>query len=63
MLDEIDLRFQPGWYEDVPFSNPVLIGARRVAVLDRVCYHYRIGRPGAITPARISVVASWVVYA
>jgi glycosyltransferase involved in cell wall biosynthesis len=48
-LRELDLRFLPGWYEDVPFSNPVLIGAERIAVLDRVCYLYRIGRPGAIT--------------
>jgi glycosyltransferase involved in cell wall biosynthesis len=48
-LTGLGLRFQPGWYEDVPFSNPVLIGAARIAVLDRVCYLYRIGRPGAIT--------------
>jgi CDP-glycerol glycerophosphotransferase len=48
-LRELDLQFRPGWYEDVPFSNPVLIGAGRIAVLDRVCYLYRVGRPGAIT--------------
>jgi glycosyltransferase involved in cell wall biosynthesis len=52
LLDELDLRFLPGWYEDVPFSNPVLIGAKRVSVLDRVCYHYRVGRLGAITATR-----------
>ena len=52
LLEELDLRFLPGWYEDVPFSNPVLIAAERVAVLDRVCYHYRIGRHGAITATR-----------
>jgi len=51
-LHDLDLRFRPGWYEDVPFSNPVLIGAGRIAVLDRVCYLYRIGRPGAITATR-----------
>jgi glycosyltransferase involved in cell wall biosynthesis len=51
-LRELDLRFRPGWYEDVPFSNPVLIGAGRIAVLDRVCYLYRVGRPGAITATR-----------
>jgi len=51
-LAELGLRFQPGWYEDVPFSHPVLIGAGRIAVLDRVCYLYRIGRPGAITATR-----------
>ncbi|WP_067495110.1 glycosyltransferase [Actinoplanes sp. TFC3] len=52
LLEELDLRFLPGWYEDVPFSNPVLIAAQRVSVLDRVCYHYRLGRLGAITATR-----------
>ena len=46
------LRFGPGWYEDVSFSHPVLLAAGRVSALDRVCYHYRIGRPGAITSTR-----------
>lgn len=47
-----DLRFGPGWYEDVPFSHPVVLAAERLAALDRVCYHYRIGRAGAITSTR-----------
>ncbi|MFI6077427.1 glycosyltransferase family 2 protein [Actinoplanes sp. NPDC051343] len=47
-----DLRFGPGWYEDVPFSHPVVLAADRLAALDRVCYHYRIGRAGAITSTR-----------
>jgi glycosyltransferase involved in cell wall biosynthesis len=47
-----DLRFGPGWYEDVPFSHPVVLAADRLAVLNRICYHYRIGRPGAITSTR-----------
>ena len=51
-LTKQDLRFPAGWYEDVPFSNPVLIAAERVEVLDRVCYHYRVGRFGAITATR-----------
>jgi hypothetical protein len=51
-LAKHDLRFPAGWYEDVPFSNPVLIAAERVDVLDRVCYHYRVGRFGAITATR-----------
>ena len=46
------LEFRAGWYEDVSFTHPVLIAAERVAVLDRVCYHYRVGRPGAITATR-----------
>ena len=41
--------FRPGWYEDCAFSAPVLIAAASIAVLDHVCYHYRQGRPGAIT--------------
>jgi glycosyltransferase involved in cell wall biosynthesis len=52
LLADLGLRFLPGWYEDVPFSNPVLIGAQRISVLERVCYHYRIGRLGAITATR-----------
>lgn len=49
LLNRLGLRFQPGWYEDIPFSHPLLIAAERIAVLDRVCYHYRQGRHGAIT--------------
>jgi glycosyltransferase involved in cell wall biosynthesis len=51
-LQRNGLFFRPGWYEDVPFSHPVLLAARRIAALDRVCYHYRIGRAGAITSTR-----------
>ncbi|WP_430781194.1 glycosyltransferase family 2 protein [Actinoplanes sp. G11-F43] len=51
-LAKHDLKFPAGWYEDVPFSNPVLIAADRVDVLNRVCYHYRVGRFGAITATR-----------
>ena len=48
-LLQLGLRFFPGWYEDYPFSHPVLLAARGVAVLDRVCYVYRQRRTGAIT--------------
>ncbi|MFR9776453.1 glycosyltransferase family 2 protein [Micromonospora sp. MS34] len=51
-LTELGLRFFPGWYEDIPFSHPLLIAAERIAVLDRICYRYRQGRPGAITSTR-----------
>ncbi|MFF5053017.1 glycosyltransferase family 2 protein [Micromonospora sp. NPDC000663] len=51
-LDELGLRFFPGWYEDIPFSHPLLIGAEKISVLDRVCYLYRQGRQGAITSTR-----------
>ncbi|MGC4749715.1 glycosyltransferase family 2 protein [Micromonospora sp. DT201] len=51
-LGELELRFFPGWYEDIPFSHPLIIGAEKVSVLDRVCYLYRQGRQGAITSTR-----------
>ncbi|MEU8083137.1 glycosyltransferase [Micromonospora sp. NPDC049101] len=51
-LDQLELRFFPGWYEDIPFSHPLLIGAEKISVLDRVCYLYRQGRQGAITSTR-----------
>ncbi len=51
-LTELGVRFFPGWYEDIPFSHPLLIAAERIAVLDGICYYYRQGRPGAITSTR-----------
>ncbi|MGC5022893.1 glycosyltransferase family 2 protein [Micromonospora sp. DT47] len=51
-MAELELRFHPGWYEDIPFSHPLLIGAEKISVLDRVCYLYRQGRQGAITSTR-----------
>ncbi|HYN97886.1 MAG TPA: bifunctional glycosyltransferase family 2 protein/CDP-glycerol:glycerophosphate glycerophosphotransferase, partial [Pilimelia sp.] len=43
------VRFQPGWYEDVSFTYPLLVAAGRISVLDRVCVNYRQRRIGAIT--------------
>lgn len=51
-LNNLGQLFFPGWYEDIPFSHPLLIAAERIAVLDRICYRYRQGRPGAITSTR-----------
>jgi glycosyltransferase involved in cell wall biosynthesis len=48
-LADLGLRFHSGWYEDFPFSHPLLVAADRIAVLDRVCYHYRQRDAGAIT--------------
>jgi len=42
------LRFHPGLYEDVSWTYPAVIAARRIAFLDRVCVYYRL-REGAIT--------------
>jgi CDP-glycerol glycerophosphotransferase len=52
-LDEIRLRFPPGWYEDCAYTYPLLLAAPRIDVLDRVCYCYR-QQPasGAITKTR-----------
>ncbi|MFJ8018065.1 CDP-glycerol glycerophosphotransferase family protein [Streptomyces sp. NPDC096339] len=48
------LRFPPGFYEDTPWTYPALLAAESVAVLDRVCVHYRQRRTGSIltTPSR-----------
>jgi CDP-glycerol glycerophosphotransferase len=46
------IRFEPGWYEDLPFTYPVLVAADRMAALPRVCYHYRRRRQDAITRTR-----------
>jgi CDP-glycerol glycerophosphotransferase len=48
LLDEIELRFPPGWYEDCAFTYPLLLAAARVDAQDRVGYYYR-QRQAAIT--------------
>jgi CDP-glycerol glycerophosphotransferase len=49
LLDEIDLRFPPGWYEDCAFAYPLLLEAERIDALEQVCYYYRHRPAGAIT--------------
>ncbi|MFM9367029.1 CDP-glycerol glycerophosphotransferase family protein [Streptomyces sp. Da 82-17] len=41
-------RFPPGYYEDTPWTYPVLMAAETIATLDRVCVHYRQRRQGNI---------------
>ncbi|MFF4400079.1 CDP-glycerol glycerophosphotransferase family protein [Streptomyces sp. NPDC001480] len=41
-------RFPPGYYEDTPWTFPVLMTAASIATLDRVCVHYRQRRQGSI---------------
>ncbi|MFD3500038.1 CDP-glycerol glycerophosphotransferase family protein [Streptomyces sp. NPDC058678] len=41
--------FPSGFYEDVPWTYPVLMAAESIAILDRVCVHYRQRRRGSIT--------------
>ncbi|MET7685463.1 bifunctional glycosyltransferase family 2 protein/CDP-glycerol:glycerophosphate glycerophosphotransferase [Streptomyces sp. NPDC005423] len=40
--------FPPGYYEDTPWTFPVLLTADSLATLDRVCVHYRQRRGGNI---------------
>ncbi|MEV0322611.1 bifunctional glycosyltransferase family 2 protein/CDP-glycerol:glycerophosphate glycerophosphotransferase [Streptomyces sp. NPDC050658] len=41
--------YKPGLYEDAPITYQVLVSARRIGCLDRVCVEYRQRRQGAIT--------------
>ncbi|MGP3975572.1 bifunctional glycosyltransferase/CDP-glycerol:glycerophosphate glycerophosphotransferase [Streptomyces sp. 8N114] len=43
-----NLAFPPGTYEDTPWNFPVLLTARTIATLGRVCVHYRQRRGGSI---------------
>jgi CDP-glycerol glycerophosphotransferase len=62
-LARTGIRFDVGWYEDLPFTFPVLASADRIATLGRVCYHYRTRRSGGITqtrsPRHFEVFAQW----
>ncbi|MCF1597842.1 bifunctional glycosyltransferase/CDP-glycerol:glycerophosphate glycerophosphotransferase [Streptomyces muensis] len=47
-VEEEGFAFPPGYYEDTPWTYPVLMTAESIATLDRVCVHYRQRRRGAI---------------
>jgi CDP-glycerol glycerophosphotransferase len=63
LLAKLDLRFAPGWYEDVSWTYPLLVGAERIYTLEEVCYAYRQRRQGAITrtvnPRHLEVFTHW----
>ncbi|WP_432019427.1 bifunctional glycosyltransferase/CDP-glycerol:glycerophosphate glycerophosphotransferase [Streptomyces sp. 1222.5] len=40
--------FPPGYYEDTPWTFPVMLSAGRIAALDRICVNYRQRRQGNI---------------
>jgi CDP-glycerol glycerophosphotransferase (TagB/SpsB family)/glycosyltransferase involved in cell wall biosynthesis len=40
--------FPPGYYEDTPWTFPVMLSAGRIATLDRICVNYRQRRQGNI---------------
>jgi CDP-glycerol glycerophosphotransferase (TagB/SpsB family) len=48
-LIDSGLRFGHGYYEDVRVTYPTLMLAEKISLLDRMCYHYRQRRAGAIT--------------
>ncbi|MEU0388851.1 bifunctional glycosyltransferase/CDP-glycerol:glycerophosphate glycerophosphotransferase [Streptomyces chartreusis] len=47
-VEEKGFAFPPGYYEDTPWTYPVLMTADAIATLDRVCVHYRQRRQGSI---------------
>ncbi|GAB2846824.1 bifunctional glycosyltransferase family 2 protein/CDP-glycerol:glycerophosphate glycerophosphotransferase [Streptomyces deserti] len=47
-VEEKGFTFPPGYYEDTPWTYPVLMTAESIATLDRVCVHYRQRRQGSI---------------
>ncbi|MFJ3227227.1 CDP-glycerol glycerophosphotransferase family protein [Streptomyces sp. NPDC086783] len=47
-VEKHGFRFPPGYYEDTPWTFPVLLSAERIATLDRICLAYRQRRQGNI---------------
>ncbi|MEZ3182893.1 bifunctional glycosyltransferase family 2 protein/CDP-glycerol:glycerophosphate glycerophosphotransferase [Streptomyces pimonensis] len=47
-VERAGFAFPPGYYEDAPWTYPVLMTAESIATLDRVCVHYRQRRAGGI---------------
>ncbi|BFO22041.1 hypothetical protein SHKM778_84290 [Streptomyces sp. KM77-8] len=47
-VERSGLTFPPGYYEDTPWTYPVLMTAGSIATLDRVCVRYRQRRTGGI---------------
>ncbi|GGW53170.1 bifunctional glycosyltransferase/CDP-glycerol:glycerophosphate glycerophosphotransferase [Streptomyces griseoloalbus] len=47
-VERAGFTFPPGYYEDTPWTYPVLMTAESIATLDRVCVHYRQRRAGGI---------------
>ncbi|MCX4477349.1 CDP-glycerol glycerophosphotransferase family protein [Streptomyces cellulosae] len=47
-VERENFTFPPGYYEDTPWTFPVLLSAERIAALDRICLYYRQRRQGNI---------------
>jgi CDP-glycerol glycerophosphotransferase (TagB/SpsB family) len=50
-VEENGFRFPPGRHEDAPWTFPVMLAARRIAVLDRICVNHRERRQGTVLSA------------
>jgi CDP-glycerol glycerophosphotransferase len=62
-LCDLGVRFPPGVHEDVPVSCAVLLNARRIAVLDQVCYLYRRRRRSLLVTKSMGHFAIFSSYA
>ncbi|HEY4851528.1 MAG TPA: glycosyltransferase [Streptosporangiaceae bacterium] len=62
-LRDLGVPFPPGIHEDVPVSCAVLLSARRIAVLDRVCYLYRRRRRSFLATKSMAHFAIFSSYA
>ncbi len=51
-LRELKIPFPDGWYEDIPFTYPLLAKAKTISVLDKVCLYYRQRRTGSILSSK-----------
>lgn len=62
LLDRMGLRFADGWYEDTPFTYPLLVGARSLTTLAAPLLRYR-QRDRAITRTvsrrHVEVLSQW----
>ncbi|GGV32521.1 bifunctional glycosyltransferase/CDP-glycerol:glycerophosphate glycerophosphotransferase [Streptomyces spectabilis] len=47
-VERVGLTFPPGTYEDAPWTYPLMMSAKSIATLDRVCVRYRQRRRGGI---------------
>jgi CDP-glycerol glycerophosphotransferase (TagB/SpsB family)/GT2 family glycosyltransferase len=47
-IEKTGLAFPSGYYEDTPWTYPALMAAGSIALLDRVCVHYRQRRGSGI---------------
>jgi glycosyltransferase involved in cell wall biosynthesis len=62
-LTDLSVALPPGIHEDVPMSAAALLGAGRIALLDRACYLYR-RRPGSfLTTASMDHFSIFASYA